>query len=487
MTTRRALIAIVVIAGFVASLVASRHTVVSTAPNFSPIPFASRPYASHADKITSTWYCPGVPAADATVGGEVTVTNPSDAPIRGRVTFFGPGGRAPVTQDISVQARDNLVIDVDQAMTASFVSTMVELDGGEGMVEQRALHQAGNAVTSCTTSTASTWYFADGWTVDGSTESLIITNPSADNVRVDIAFYTKAGVREPAAFQGDSIDPHSVKVINVAESQLVDETTIGVKVVATGGRLLVGRAQHYIGGNRLGYSLMLGAPAPSDQLWFAEGETGPGITEQYVVFNPTDEAALVQANVLGVPVTADFVDPEPIEVPAGKVVTFDMNTVAGLPQGRHTTVFATLAEPSVVIERVMTKPAGDTVATSVVMGMTSEYVVPRWYLPIGVDAPVEEALVIYNPFNTDTTITVNAIGPGGEVAVPGSDSIPLPASAIRTIDLTDPSVVNRPLVVVADQGVFVERLLPRGASLSGRSESWALPECGPCSLLSPPS
>jgi hypothetical protein len=417
----------------------------------------------------------------------VTVTNPADAPISGRVTFFGSDGQTPMTRDISVPARDNLVIDADQAMTAAFVSAMVELDGGEGMVEQRALHQAGNAVASCTTSTSDRWYFADGWTVDGSAESLILTNPSSVTVSVDIAFYTKAGVREPAAFQGDSIEPHSVKVIDVAASQLVDETTIGVRVVATRGRLLVARAQHYIGGNRLGYSLTLGAPSTSDQLWFAEGETGDGITEQYVLFNPTDEAALVQANVLGVPLSADFVDPDPIEVPAGKVVTFDLSTVSGLPAGHHTTVFATLDAPNVVIERVLTKPAGDSVATSVVMGMTSEYVVPRWYVPVGVDAPLEQVLVVYNPFNTDTTITVNAIGPGGEVAVPGSDSLPLPASAILTIDLTDASVVNRPLVVAAGQGVFVERLLPRGGSLAGRSESWALPECGPCSFLSPQS
>src|SRR5262249_33672064 len=125
--------------------------------------------------------------------------------------------------------------------------------------------------------------------------------------------------------------------------------------------------------------------------------------------------------------------------------------------------------------------------TSVVMGMTSEYVVPRWYVPIGVTSAVDAALVVYNPYATDTTLSLKAIGPGGEIAVPGLDSISLPSSAIRTIDLTDPSVFGRPLVLEASQGVFVERRLPRGGDLSGRAASWAMPECGPCNFFSPPA
>ena len=487
MNLRRALISVVVIGGFIAALVATRQAVATTTARFSTAPFVSRPYASHTDHITTTWYCPGVPASDPTVGGEVVITNPSDTPRIGRITFIGPEGQSPISQDITVPARDNLTIDVDQVMTAPYVASTIELDGGEGMVEQRALHPAGNAVTSCTTETSPSWYFADGWTVDGSTEYLIISNPSADTVSVNLAFYTKAGVREPAAYQGDSIAPKSVKVVPVAESRLVDESIIGVKVEATRGRLVVARAQQYLGGNRLGYTLTMGAPAPAEQLWFANGQTGPGITEQYVMFNPTDEDAVVTANVLGVPLSSDFVDPDPIDVPAGEVVTFDMDTLSGLPDGPHSMVFATLAAPSMVIERVLTEPAGDSVSTSIVMGMTPEYVVPRWYVPIGVSAAVDGALVVYNPYDTDATISVKAIGPGGEVAVPGLESIPLPASAIRSIDLSDASVFGRPLVVEASQGVFVERRLPRGESLAGRSSSWALPECGPCSFFSPPS
>jgi hypothetical protein len=486
MTLRRMLIVLVVIGGLVAVVLAGRQSQAVTSPRFATVGQVTRPYASHRTPITTTWYCPGVPAGDQTVDGQLVISNPVDVAVEGRLTLLGGAGVAPVVSDITVPPRDNLVMGVRALLSSDYVSAVVELDGGEGIVEQRALHPAGDAVVPCITQPSSSWYFADGWTVDGSVEQLVITNPGAAVASIDVAFFTKNGVRrEPPAFQGDAIQPQSVKVINVAESGLVDEEIIGVQVIAQSGQLLVERAQHYVGGNRLGYSLTLGAPAPSDLVWFAEGEKGDGISEQYVMFNPTDEQVSITPTVLGVPVANDFVQPEPVEVPAGAVVSFDMAGVEDLPDGHHAMAFATLAGASIVIERVQTRAAGDSVATSVVMGMTSEYVVGRWYAPIGVDAATDGALVVFNVDNEDATIAVKAIGTGGEVAVPGLEAVTLPARGVATIDLTDPSVFGRPIVVEATQRVFVERVLPRGENLSGTSSSWALPECGPCNFSSP--
>ncbi|CAB4883342.1 unannotated protein [freshwater metagenome] len=487
MNVRSSIVSAVVVAGLAATVAAGRTSPAATTARFGAVPFASRPYASHRTPITTTWYCPGVPAGDSTVGGDIVVPNPSSIPLEGRITLFASDGIAPIVQDITVAARQTFTLSVGKAVQATFVSAMVELDGGEGMVEQRALFPAGNAVASCTTQTSPTWYFADGFTVDGSTDQIILTNPSSDTASVDMAFITASGKREPSAFQGDSVPPHSVKVVSVADNGLKDESVIAVQVIASRGQLIVGRAQHYFGGHRLGYSLGLGAPAPSEQVWFVGGESGTGITEQYVMFNPTAQDATVDVTVLGLPLTSAFSAPPSIPVPAGEVVTFDTTTITGLPPGVHAMVFSTLAAPSVVIERVLTKPAGDKIATTVVMGTTAEYVVPRWYLPIGVDAATEKALVVYNVDGVDTTVTVKAIGPGGEVAVPSLTDIALPAAGVITIDLTDPSVFGRSLVIESAQRLLVERMLSRGHDLRGRSGSWALPECGPCNFSSPPS
>jgi hypothetical protein len=488
---RRLIVVIVVLAGLTGAILASRTATTAQPASFGPEPFASRPYASHNTPITSTWFCPGVPGGSPGLSGAFVVTNPSDVAITGRALFYGPEGTAPATAPVTVPGRDSVTVEAADHLAGEFVAAMVELDGGEGMVEQVARHPAGTAVASCAPATAPDWYFADGWTVDDSTEQLVIANPYSDTAIVDVTFFTKSGTRQPSAFQADSIAPRSLKVINVAQSGLVDEQVIGVHVSASRGRLVVERGQHYVGGGRLGYSLLLGSPTTSSQVWFAYGEQGKGITEQYAVLNPTEDDVEVTPTVLGVPLApeAGFVPPEAFSVPANSVVTFDMANVQGLPDGLHTMVFGTLADASIVVERVLTRPAGDLVATSVVLGMTSEYVVHRWYVPVGVDAATEGALVVYNLVDEDATVAVKAIGPGGEVGVPGVDDLALPANGLITIDLTDPSVFGRPLVVESTQSIFVERRLPRGGDLPGRSGSWALPECGPsaCSFFSPPA
>ncbi len=485
MSIRRILIVMLVLIGFGASVVMSQQSQATKTAEFGSAPSVSRPFASHRTPITSTWYCPGVPAGDAQVGGEIVIANPTDVALLGTITLIGTGDVAPIGQKITVPARDTLRFDVDQAMTATFVSATVELVGGEGMVEQRALFPAGDAVASCTTQTSDTWYFADGFTVEGSVNRLIITNPSSETANINLTLVTQSGQRQPSAFQGYSVAPQSVQVIGIAENGLVDEPVIAIHLTTTTGRVVVAREQHYVGGGRLGYTLNLGAPSLSDQAWFAFGETGPGITEQYVIYNPTSQDVAVEVTLLGFGQVPEFVDPQPIPVAAGKVVTLDMDTVVGLPDGPHSIVFSTLAQPAIIVDRVFTEPAGSQVSTSVVLGMTSEYVVTRWYVPIGVETPTENALIVQNLDFTDATVTVKAIGPGGAVAVPGLEALALPASGIIQVSLTDPSVLGRPLVVESTQRIFVERRLPRGPDLPGRSGSWALPECGPCNFSSP--
>ncbi len=56
--------------------------------------------------------------------------------------------------------------------------------------------------------------------------------------------------------------------------------------------------------------------------------------------------------------------------------------------------------------------------------------------------------------------------------------IPIGAGQVITIDLVDPDVLDRELIVQSTNRVFVERRLPRGGTLAGTSGSWALPAAG---------
>jgi hypothetical protein len=441
------------------------------------------PAVSDNSALTGSWFCPGVPASgEDGVGGEVVVANRDDEQLIGRFSILTPDG-VGASESLVVEPWSRTTIDVDAFVTAPFASVIVEIDGGRGFVEQRAEHPAGDSVAACADNTSDEWYFADGFTVDGSIETLILTNPYDDAAVVDLVFATAAGESTPAAFQGFTILPQSVETIPIADLGARDEPVIAVRVSAERGRLVVGRAQHYLGGGRLGYGVALAAPAPRDQWWFADGESGDGVTETFAIYNPTDDDVQVDVVFLGIPIEAEYSDIT-VDVPARQVVVYDPSADAEtpLPPGRHASVFSTLAEPSVVVERILTRPAGDSVATTVVVGAPPRgvdgYVASRWHMGIGPSEPTAAALVVYNVDNVDGTITIEAVGPGGPSAVPSLTEVPIGAGQVTTIDLVDPDVLDRELIVQSTNRVFVERSLPRGNSLAGTSGSWALPAAG---------
>src|SRR6185436_19997041 len=146
------------------------------------------------------------------------------------------------------------------ALQAPYASAIVEIDGGGGLVEQRATQDAGSSVSPCTTDTSAHWYFAEGFTADASTEQLVLSNPFDQSVIVDIGFATDEGSREPTELQGIPIAARSVLVIDLDSIAARDEAQVAIRVDATRGTLVAGRAQLYDGGGRRGYIMTLGSP-----------------------------------------------------------------------------------------------------------------------------------------------------------------------------------------------------------------------------------
>jgi hypothetical protein len=357
---------------------------------------------------------------------------------------------------------------------------MVELFEGRGVVEQRAIHPVGAAVAPCANSTSATWFFADGTTAQGSVSQIVLTNPFPGAAVVDLSFVTASGPRSPRAFQGFVLRPESTTVITLGQNLAQDESRLAVSIRATTGRFVAGRSQHYLGGGRLGYTMTLGAPSLDDQWWFGDGEVGEGITEQLVVYNPSENDVVADVVFLGVTGSAQaegdgFIEPVTLNVPAGEVSVLDVGGLGVLPTGRHGTVVSTLAADSIVVERVMTRPAGDFVATTVVLGVQPSFVSSRWYAPTGVPFALEDALVALNVTGLPGTITVNAIGPGGPSPLPGLEGLPIDASGLLALDLPA-EAAGRDLYITADVQLVVERLLPRREDLRGRSGSLAVPE-----------
>jgi hypothetical protein len=480
---QRSIAALIVVIGLVGLGVRAREAPEEVDPAFANLGKPTMPFVPSGSFITSSWFCPGVPSGQVDLGGSVEITNPSDEPIDGHITIYTSDTAASaVVQPIEIGARSNLSVDLAEAQpTGAFVSALVEIEGGGGFVEQIARDPAGDAVAPCANAASSSWYFADGFTLGDSTEQLVLSNPYPDAAVVTISFVTANGPRSPSRLKGYPVPGQSVQVIELG-SGARDEAVLAAEVQATRGRVVAARAQHYTGGGRAGFSLTLGAPSLSSQYYFADGEVGEGIDEQYAIFNPSDQEVTVDAIFLGIdPAVQEqaaaedgFLNQEQIVVPAGRVVTLSTDDVEGLPAGRHGASFATYAEDSIVVERAITRPAGDGIATTVVMGSPPQLASTRWSAAVGTDIALENVLVVLNVDGVDTTVTVSALGPGGLVPVPGLEALPLPIAGLITVPIEDPSALGRPLVVESGQRIYVERLLARDPELRGRSGSFAL-------------
>lgn len=473
---------LVVLVAMAGLLVTARDRLEAHVPTFSVAASGWMPSAPMATGLTETWFCPGVPASGVDdIQGEIVIANRDASRMVGTVLVMNDDGESR-RLDLTVDGWASATLDLDATLPGSMVGAVVEVDGGGAVVEQRAFHPAGDSVAPCSNTTSDLWYLADGFTVDGSLDQVVLTNPYDQTVVVNIEFATREGPRRPNSYRGLTVPARSIRVIDLGApgAGAQSEPVLAVAVEASRGRLVVGRSQHFLGGGRLGTQVTLASPAVRDQWWFVGSRIGEGVTERYSIYNPTDDDVEVDPIFVGVPTA---VQADPIKVPAGEVRTFDPTSVVGaegtpaLTSGPYAVVFSTLAAQSVVVERATTVTVGDAVATTVIAGATPRqdgYVATEWHLAAGPDEPVDDGLVVYNADNVAGTVSVFAVGRSGPVPVPGLEDLEIGAASLLTIDLVDPLVLGRELIVSSTNRVFVERSTATGRG-DTRSSSWAIP------------
>lgn len=246
--TRRQPVLVLLVAAIAALIGVASSASDPIIPGFDLAPEPWVPQVPRTELLESTWYCPGVPATgEPDVGGAVIISNPSSESTRALVTFLSDSATA-MEQVVDLAAGSRVQVDVDAEASGTFVAVTVEILGGGGLVEQRAYYPAegglGQSATPCATSLASTWFLAEGYTVDSAADQVVLSNPSADQVVVDVAFHTAQGTQRPAAFTGLPIPPRSVRVVdvNTPGAGARGDASVGVSVDAARGALVVGRA-----------------------------------------------------------------------------------------------------------------------------------------------------------------------------------------------------------------------------------------------------
>jgi hypothetical protein len=468
---------------------------------------AARPEPS----LTSTWYCAGGTAsADGVADHVVVVANPTDQARAGVLTVLpglvapapapppGPADAgaaptttpatdaptttaprpAPVVQDLAIPAQSRIEIRLGDVAPAPLAGAIVEVDGANIVVEHHVTGQLGRATAPCSTTASASWSFPWGVTERGARELLVFMNPFPDDATVDISFATDEGVRDTARFQGFVVPGRSVVGAYIDED-VTRKAQVSAQVEVRGGRLVVDRIQSFDGTDgRSGITLGLGVPTPAETWMFPTGETGPGLGEQIVVFNPSDSVAEVEVEArLDAPETNGTPEPFELTVPPGRYSTLDLGAEERVTPGvGHALFVRSLNGVAITAERVNTAvapaPRQGVAATS-----GSPFGAATWYFAAGgPTAERDEYIVILNESAAKPlTYSVTGLAAGQTVAIQDLQAQSIAPGGRAVIRLGDKiSREDLPLVITADGPMVVERGLYRIGGL-GISQSIGVP------------
>ena len=449
---------------------------------------ALMPASSPADAQASTWYCAaGTAVEDGMADHTVTMLNPGGEPLVASVTVFagdvlggaGVAGEQPsITREVPLPAGGEVALRLAEVVQAPFAAALVEVDGGDVAVAHRVSGRHGADTAPCSTQAAPTWHLAWGATTRDTRDVVVLFNPFPSGATIDAVFATEEGGREPVRLQGLPVPPRSVVGIDLGDDVTRSEH-VSATFSARTGNIVIDHLQEYDGSLDVrGLSLTPGVSAPGETWVFPDGEAStrapvtpppdaatteedqdatddaspddspdaegsdatepaddePIVTERIVVYNPSDERAEVDVQVL--PEAGD--DTEAAAVPApqpfglsigpGGYEVLDLGAEDRVPAGvAHTTVVRSTNGVAVVAERVTADrgPVPDRRSrreqaqprrSEISVTAGSRLAAPVWRF-LGIGDPADEAstvsFVVYNPDPAETVRVRVALLPEG--------------------------------------------------------------------------
>jgi hypothetical protein len=197
-----------------------------------------------------------------------------------------------------------------------------------------------------TSTTGSALYFAEGTTLDGFREYLLIANPGTAATSATVTYYFEDGSTPVATTVG--INAQSRTTVDVAAVIGTGKTGVSVGVVSPSA-IVAERSIFFDRGLSIGQvngsSTVLGVTTPKKTWTFAEGSTLDGFQEYLTIENPGSLPAAVSVTY---GIEGGGVGASSITVPAGQRRTVDVNSILGAVTG-HSTVIT--SDQPVLVER----------------------------------------------------------------------------------------------------------------------------------------
>ena len=422
------------------------------------------PTAAPSTSLSSSWFCAGGTArpegADGVVAdGTVVVANPSDRALQGTIRVVPSEGESKVAP-LEVPARARTAVRYADVVTAPHAAALVELDGGDAVVEHQISGPQGFSTAPCASSASDRWYLAEGSTArEGANPEdrmlLALYNPFPEDAIVDLSFTHESGRSVPSDFTGLVVKGGSLRIVNVG-AHVRRRAHISMTAEARSGRIVIDRIQLRNGTNK-GMSLALAATSPGTTWYFPEGLVADGVGESFHLYNPTNDEAQVSIELA---LESGAAEPFDLTVPPLGRLTVVAGDEERVPKGvGHAATVVSLNDVPIVAERsVVAGPPserGAGAADSLGARRTAE----RWVLAAGAATPtVDEWVVVLNPGPGDATVNVRALA-AGQLLAPESLP-PFEVKAGRRVSVRATEHFSREdlaLLVESSSPVVVER------------------------------
>jgi len=474
--TRR-LVALVVLAVLAVGVVAVGRFATADTPEPTEPLGRLTPTAAAADAPAQTWFCAAGSAEGSGGVAEQTaaITNTTDTPRTATVTALTDAG-ATATSTVVLPPQSRTPVRSSDLVTAAWASLLVEVDGGGVAVDHNLSGPFGTTGGPCASASSASWYFPATTTLFGVRSLVALFNPYAERAVLDIVAETDEGVREPGEYAGLVVEPRSVRVVDIAEVITVRDQ-LSLTITARAGLVVAEQLQVATDEAELPTSLAvtLGAPTPQPAWYFPLGApVGDGVTQRFVVFNPTDTPAEVDVQLLVSDPDAGFIEPFAVSVRAGQYTVVDLaddeRVPTDVPLGAYV---ETRNDVPVVAARVVqsTGDAEGAVAAGVrgpgrSVSVGVPLVATGWVVPVGATTTAGARLGITNLGLRDAEVEVTLLRNG--TATPLDDgSVSVPAGRRVEVDLggiDDPAALS--VLVTATQPVAVERNVVFGSGFT---------------------
>ncbi len=422
---------------------------------------AADPAVPSKDSLSTTWYCAeGTSTADGRADETILVASVADTKAEATITVMPGGLTAPVSRTVHLQPREEARVRVADLVAAAEPAVVVEVVGGQAVVAHELAANGDIATEPCARGASSDWYFANGTTLKGAQQYIVLFDPFGDDAIVDVTFLTDDGVQEPDNLQALAVPRRSRITIPVSDA-VPRQREVAVRIHARSGRVVAERSQLFDGTasdgevERQGIGLSLGAQSPRRDWYFPYGTTADGATGQIGIANFGATSTTVEVNVM---LDGEETAPsQSVDIPARGVTTVDVGTrvLAGTQYAVTVTARNAEGHSGPVVAEVLESWPLSSASTGVATTLGSTRLAKRWVIALP-SANIEGVITVVNPGTEPLTASLLVYDAGDTTGPPSEPERAIEANHFAVFDLVEVGAGgDHVLVVTSDRPVAV--------------------------------